>query len=223
MHLEAFWCTQAEIYGAMGGCVTTHLINLLVHPIPANQCLDVAPNQEGGENQEDEEPGEQESQAHAAERGRGGTGDSFADPSGQKGLWGPAWPAAALQLPPVPGHAGLPGKSPWERGVPGSGAGAQELPAPKEERLLPNPPAQPVASKAFPLGRLPVPPLPFPLCFCRGVCEMATAPPLPAPGEMLTPGEIWRQLLLGTRSRLGPPAWRARMPPGPSLSRCRQG
>lgn len=84
--MEAFWCTQGEIYRAMGGCVATHLINLLVDPVPANQRLDVAPNQEGGENQEDEEPGEQESQAHAAGRGRGDAGGGFADPSGQKGL-----------------------------------------------------------------------------------------------------------------------------------------
>lgn len=57
----------------MDRCMATHLINLLVDPIPANQCLDVAPNQERGKNQEDEEPGEQETQAYATERGRGGT------------------------------------------------------------------------------------------------------------------------------------------------------
>ena len=159
---------QAEISAAMGGCMATHLINLLVDPIPANQCLDVAPNQEGGENQEDEEPGEQESQAHAAERGRGGAVGGFADPSGQKGLWGPAQPAGAPRLPPAPGHAGLPGKGPRERGVPGSGARTQELPAPREEQLLPNPPAQAAASKAFPLSQLWVPPLALPLCFFLG-------------------------------------------------------
>lgn len=52
--------------------------------------------------------------------------------------------------------------------MPGSRAGARELPAPREEQLLPNPPAQAVASKAFPLGRLRVPPLALPFYFLGG-------------------------------------------------------
>lgn len=81
------------------------------------------------------------------------------------------------RLPPAPGHAGLPGKGPQERGVPGSGVGVRELPGPREERLLPNPPAQAAASKAFPLVPLPVPPLALPLCFFRGGVRWQQPPP----------------------------------------------
>lgn len=125
--LEALRCTQAEIHGPTCGCVATHLINFLIDPIPANKCLDVAPNQEGGENQEDEEPGEQESQAHAAEKegeevptaalqtrvGRKACGD----------LPGQLRPRGSLR----PGTPALPGKGPQEPGVPGSGAAVPEL------------------------------------------------------------------------------------------------
>lgn len=96
----------------MGGCMATHLINLVVDPIPANQRLDVAPDQEGGKNQEDEEPGEQESQAHAAERGRGGAGDGFADPNGQEG----ACPSSCSPAAPSRARARRAGQGPG-RGV----------------------------------------------------------------------------------------------------------
>lgn len=114
-----FWCTEGEIYRAMGGCVATHLINLLVDPIPANQRLDVAPDQEGGENQEDEEPGEQESQAHAAGRGRGGGRWWLGSPEqAGRDLPGQLQPRGSVPSPGTPGWAGR-----WQRGVPGSGAG----------------------------------------------------------------------------------------------------
>ena len=129
-NLNGFRERRQGICGCLGECMhrcmkqqtATHLVNLLVDPIPANQCLDVAPNQEGGENHEDEEPGEQETQAHAAERRRGDAEGSFADLSGL------AVTCLAPRLPPVPGHAS------WVR----------ELLAPREEQLLPNPPAQAV-------------------------------------------------------------------------------
>lgn len=79
------------------------------------------------------------------------------------GRKGPARPAAAPRLLPEPGHAGL------GRALGEGCAGQRELPAPREEQLLPNLPAQAVASKAFPLGRLPVPPLALPGVFFWGV------------------------------------------------------
>lgn len=160
---------EGEIYGAMGGCVATHLINLLIDPIPANQRLDVAPDQEGGENQEDEEPGEQESQAHAAERGRGGAGRGFANPSGQEGTC----PSSCSPAAPSRARARRAGQGPgsWVCRA----EGPRELPAPRTEQLLPNLPAQAVTSKAFPLRWLPVPPLVLP-GFFWGVREMEQHP-----------------------------------------------
>lgn len=167
--MEVFWCTEGEIYRAMGVCVATHLKNLLVDPIPANQRLDVAPDQEGGENQEDEKPGEQESQAYATERERGGAGRGFANPSGQEGTCSSSCSPAA----PSRARARRAGQGPgsWVCRA----EGPRELPAPRAEQLLPNLPAQAVASKAFPLAPLPVPPP----CLCLGffgVCEMEQPP-----------------------------------------------
>lgn len=146
--LEALWCTQAEIYGPTGGRVATHLINFLIDPIPANKRLDVAPNQEGGENQEDEEPGEQESQAHAAEKeGEEVSTAALQTRVGRKACGDlPGRLHGSLR----PGTPALPGKGPQEPGVPGSGAAVPELPG--RSRFSQTRRRRRWLQKTFPLG-----------------------------------------------------------------------
>lgn len=172
---------QAEIYGLTGARVATNLINFLIDPIPANKRLDVAPNQEGGENQEDEEPGEQESQAHATEKeGEEVPTAALQTRAGRKAcgdLPGRLRPRGSL----APGHAGCAWEGPAGAGCAGQrgrGAGAA-----REEPLLPNPPAQAVASKI--LSAWPVLPSALPLCFFFEGCEMATVPPAQDPEQCL--------------------------------------
>lgn len=139
---RGFGALEQRFTGPRADVWPTHLINLLVHPIPANQRLDVAPDQEGGENQEDEEPGEQESQAHAAARG-GEEAPAVASQSRERAGRDLPVAAAAPRVLPEPEHAEL------GRALRAGSAGQRHLPARREELLLPNPPAQAGPSKLF--------------------------------------------------------------------------
>lgn len=159
---------EGEIYRAMGGCAATHLINLLIDPIPANQRLDVAPDQEGGENQEDEEPGEQESQAHTAERGRGGAGRGFANPSRQEGTC----PSSCSPAAPFRAQARRAGQGPgsWV-----CRAEAAEAASSQGGVASPKPAGAGGGFKSFSAGMAPSPSLGFAWVFW-GVCEMEQPP-----------------------------------------------